>query len=54
MKKTKPEEKPTPDGDGADLPPLPSWNCGGFLVDVSNREELYRVLDEPEEDDPPR
>ena len=28
------------------LPPLPTWNSGGLLVDVSNREELYRVLDE--------
>jgi predicted transcriptional regulator len=24
---------------------LPSWNSGGLLVDVSNRDELYRVLD---------
>ena len=28
-----------------DLPPLPSWNSGGFLVDISDREELYRVMD---------
>lgn len=28
------------------LPPLPTWNSGGFLVDVSNRDELYRVLDD--------
>ena len=28
------------------LPPLPTWNSGGLLVDVSNREELYRVLEE--------
>ena len=27
-----------------DLPPLPSWNGGVPLVDISNREELYRVL----------
>ena len=27
-----------------DLPPLPSWNSGGFLVDISNRDELYRVM----------
>lgn len=50
MKKTKPKDNPTPDGEGADLPPLPSWNGGGFLVDIDNREELYRVLDEPEDD----
>lgn len=27
------------------LPPLPSWNGGGFLVDISNRDELYRVME---------
>ncbi len=27
------------------LPPLPTWP-GGLLVDVSNREELYRVMHE--------
>ena len=26
------------------LPPLPTWKAD-FLVDVSNKEELYRVLD---------
>ena len=26
--------------------PLPVWKSGGFRVDVANREELYRVLDE--------
>jgi hypothetical protein len=31
------------------LPPLPTWNSGGFLVDISNREELYRALDEAED-----
>ena len=29
-----------------DPKPLPVWNSGGFRVDVANREELYRVLDE--------
>jgi len=28
------------------LPPLPTWNSGGFRVDIANREELYRILDE--------
>ena len=28
-----------------DLPPLPTWDSGGALVDVANREELYKVLD---------
>ena len=27
-----------------DLPPLPTWDSGGALVDVANREELYEVL----------
>ena len=25
---------------------LPKWNSGGELVDIANREELYRVMDE--------
>lgn len=29
-----------------DLPPLPSWDSGGHLVDIDNREELYRVMEE--------
>lgn len=28
----------------AELPPLPSWDMGKPLVDISNREELYGVL----------
>jgi hypothetical protein len=28
------------------FPELPKWNSGGQLVDISNREELYRVMDE--------
>ncbi len=28
------------------LPPLPSWNSGGHLVDIANRDELYRVMEE--------
>ena len=29
-----------------ELPPLPTWNGGRMLVDISNREELYRIFDE--------
>ncbi len=29
-----------------ELPPLPSWNAGPELVDISNRDELYAVFDE--------
>ncbi|CAI8005476.1 hypothetical protein GBAR_LOCUS4264 [Geodia barretti] len=25
---------------------LPKWNSGGELVDITNKEELYRVMDE--------
>ena len=28
------------------LPALPRWRSGGHLVDVSNRSELYRVMEE--------
>ena len=26
-------------------PPLPTWNSGGALVDVADREALYEVID---------
>ena len=26
-------------------PELPKWNSGGELVDITNKEELYRVMD---------
>ena len=29
-----------------ELSELPSWNSGGHLVDISNRAELYRVMEE--------
>ena len=28
------------------LPPLPTWRSGGFRVDIANREEIYRVMEE--------
>lgn len=30
------------------LPPLPTWKAK-FLVDISNKEELYRVIDDAED-----
>ena len=24
--------------------PLPTWDCGEFLVDISNRDELYDAM----------
>ena len=29
--------------------PLPTWNSGGSLVDINNKEELYRILDDAED-----
>ena len=40
------DDAPAQDGELDDLPPLPSWNGGGFLVDIDNREELYRAMEE--------
>ena len=28
------------------LPPLPRWRSGGFRVDIADREELFRMMDE--------
>ena len=37
---------PVARGEGGDvLPPLPSWDSGGHLVDIANRDELYRVME---------
>ncbi len=30
----------------AELPPLPTWNGGKQLVDISNRDLLYRAMEE--------
>ena len=40
------EERPTAP---KELPPLPSWDGGGLLVDVDDREKLYELFDQ---DDP--
>lgn len=29
-----------------DKAPLPKWRSGGHLIDISNRDELYRIFDE--------
>jgi hypothetical protein len=31
--------------DPAELPPLPSFNSGGALVDIADREALYRAME---------
>ena len=36
------QSKGTP---AAKLPPLPSWNSGGALVNIANRDALYDVMD---------
>lgn len=39
--------EPATTGEQAEaLPPLPSWNSGGHLVDIADRDELYRVMEE--------
>ena len=40
------DEPSTSDGEQDSLPPLPSWRGGRELADVSNRAELYRVMEE--------
>ena len=30
------------------LPPLPTWNSGGFLIDIADRDALYRAMEEDE------
>lgn len=32
--------------DRTPLSELPSWKSGGHLVDISNREELYRAMED--------
>lgn len=39
-------EPATSGGEAEDLPPLPSWDSGGQLVDIANRDDLYRVMEE--------
>ena len=34
------------DGQQAGLPPLPVWNGGAELVDLSDRDALYRAMEE--------
>jgi len=40
------DDAPEPDAKLDDLPPLPSWHGGAPLVDISNRDELYRAMEE--------
>lgn len=38
----------SPSGSGApsaSLPPLPTWDSGGHLVDIDDRNALYRVME---------
>ncbi len=37
---------PGPSAGGADLKPLPSWDGGLPRVDIADREELYRAMEE--------
>ena len=40
------DERTPSDGEAFSLPALPSWRGGKELADVSNRTELYRVMEE--------
>lgn len=35
-----------------ELPPLPTFHGGGFLVDIADRDALYRAMEEDEPIDP--
>ena len=35
-----------PQADGRPLRPLPTWDCGGSLVNIADRDELYRAMEE--------
>ena len=39
-------EPSQPDGQAARLPPLPAWNGGAELVDLSDRDVLYQAMEE--------
>ena len=43
-----PKAAPPPNADRVPLPPLPTWRAE-MLVDISNKDELYRVLDDDED-----
>jgi hypothetical protein len=40
------DEEPRAARTGDALPELPKWRGGKLLVDISDREELYRIMDE--------
>ena len=40
------DEDPSAASTGDSLPPLPTRRSGGMLVDVSNRDELYRAMED--------
>lgn len=35
-----------PPADKRPLRPLPTWDCGGSLVNVADRDELHRAMEE--------
>ncbi len=39
-------EPASSDSPTTELPPLPAWNGGKELVDISNRDLLYKVMEE--------
>ena len=37
---------PEPNGESANLKPLPCWDGGAPNVDIADRDELYRAMEE--------
>lgn len=35
-----------PPADKRSLRPLPAWDCGGSLVNIADRDELHRAMEE--------
>ena len=43
------DDPPAEDRHPRVMPPLPKWKGGPFLIDISNRDEMYRAFDEADE-----
>ena len=44
-----PREDDTQKAKRRSMPPLPKWKGGPFLIDIADRDEMYRVFDEEDE-----
>ena len=41
----RPPTEPASPSDKPPLRPLPTWDCGGSLVNMADRDELYRAME---------